>query len=71
MTAFEERVQIVWSLATQARDTNPNWGLIMDARNRMVDFRRDPHPRIRRIALDYARLDISPAGGPGGGGLAA
>lgn len=71
MTVLEERAKIVWSLAIQARDSNPNWGRIMDARNRMVVLRRDPHPRIRRIAFDYAQLELSPVGWPDGGGLAA
>jgi len=45
------RANAAWTLAWRARH-NANWGQMLDAKNRILWLRFDPHPLVRRIAED-------------------
>ena len=51
--SLAQRAETAWRLASAARDTNPNWVRMLEARNWLERLLFDPHPRIRRLALDF------------------
>lgn len=45
------RAHAAWTYASLIRHV-PNWGRMLDARNRIERYLTDPHPLVRRIAAD-------------------
>lgn len=45
------RAHAAWTYASLIRHV-PNWGRMLDAKNRIERYLADPHPRVRRIAVD-------------------
>lgn len=50
--SLDARARAAWALAFQGRHET-NWGRLVDCRNRLTGYLRDPHPGVRRLALAF------------------